>query len=190
MTIKTLSCELTTEEIAAYSNELATITSLEAEIEAEKKEKVSDYKAKLDKCAADRRVLARKITTRKEDRQIECDWELDYPKGMAYLVRLDTGVTVEQRKLTEEERQQRLDLEGEENAYPDEQPQKQDGPVIDGEILQIEHQPELAEEQRRDQHCSEWRECDYADECFEQPVGADSVCLKSEAGKHQTEGGE
>lgn len=196
MTIRTLSVELTTEEIAAYSNELATITSMEAEVEAEKKEKMSDFTAKLNKCAADRRMLARKITTRKEDRQVECDWEFDYPKGKAYLIRLDTGVTIDSRPLTDDERQQRLDLEGEENPYPDhESTHHQQGPVIDGEILQIEHKPELAEEQWRDSTCDEWRTCDYADECFEQ-FGQDNhseenpVCFKSEASKHQPEAAE
>lgn len=186
MTIRTLVCELTTEEIAVYSQELATITSLEAEVEAEKKEKMSDFTAKLNKCAADRRMLARKITTKKEDRQVECDWEFDYPKGKAYLVRLDTGVTIDSRPLSEEERQQRLDLEGEDNPYPDDQPtHNQSGPVIDGEILQIEHMPELSEDKRRDGLCNEWRGCDYADECMEQPDDARSICLKSEASKHQ-----
>lgn len=147
--------------------------------------------AKLNKCAADRRMLARKITTRKEDRQVECDWEFDYPKGKAYLIRLDTGVTIDSRPLTDDERQQRLDLEGEENPYPDhESSHHQQGPVIDGEILQIEQKPELAEEQRRDGLCNEWRGCDYADECMEQPEDAESVCLKSEASKHQPEAAE
>lgn len=187
MTIRTLVCELTTEEIAAYSQELATITSLEAEVEAEKKEKMSDFTAKLNKCAADRRMLARKITTKKEDRQVECDWEFDYPKGKAYLIRLDTGVTIDSRPLSDEERQQRLDLEGEEDQYPDRKTGQQHETVIDGEVLQIEHMPELTEEQRRDGLCNEWRGCDYADECMEQPEDAESVCLKSEAAKHQSE---
>ena len=108
---KSLPCDLTREEIAAYSEELAKITSQQAEIEAEKKEVLSDFTAKLNKCVADGRVLARKITTRKEDRHIECDLDFDYAKGLVFTVRLDTGTTIDQRKLTDEERQEYLNFE-------------------------------------------------------------------------------
>ena len=112
---KNLPCDLTREEVAVYSEELAKITSMQAEIEEEKKEVLSDFTAKLNKCIADGRVLARKITTRKEDRHIECDLDFDYTKGLVYTVRTDTGQTIDQRKLTDDERQERLDLEGEES---------------------------------------------------------------------------
>lgn len=110
---KTLSCDLTPDEIAQYSQDLARITGEQSEIEAEKKEVMSNFAAKINKCVADGRVLARKIITKKEDRQVECDLEYDYAAGQVYTVRTDTGVTIDQRKLTDEERQERLDLEGE-----------------------------------------------------------------------------
>lgn len=116
VTYKNLPCDLTNEEVAAYSNELAKITSMQAEIEAEKKEVLSDFTAKLNKCLADARVLARKITTRKEDRSIECEQEYDYSKGMVYTVRTDTGVTIDQRKMRDDERQDRLNFEKKEDA--------------------------------------------------------------------------
>lgn len=108
---KQLSCDLTAGEVATYSNELAAATQLQAEIEAEKKEVMSDFTARLNKCIADSRVLARKITNRKEDRQVECDLDFDYTKGVVFVVRTDTGVTIDQRKMTDEERQERLDFE-------------------------------------------------------------------------------
>lgn len=113
---KNLPCDLTETEIATYSQELAKTTSMQAEIEAEKKEVLSDFTAKLNKCLADARVLARKITTRKEDRHVECDLDFDYVKGMVYTIRTDTGVTIDQRKLTDDERQEWLDFNQEQKA--------------------------------------------------------------------------
>lgn len=112
---KTLSCDLTPDEINLYSQELAVTTTEQAEIEAEKKEVLSTFTARLNKCIADGRVLARKITTKKEDRQVECDLDFDYARGMVYTVRTDTGVTIAQRKLSDEERQEWLDLDGEQD---------------------------------------------------------------------------
>lgn len=125
---KTLSCDLLPEEVATYSQELAIITTEQSEIEAEKKEVMSTFTARLNKCIADGRVLARKITTRKEDRQVECDLEFDYAKGMVYTVRLDTGVTISQRKLTDDERQERLDFEGEEERQQELEETRSDSP--------------------------------------------------------------
>jgi len=149
---KSLSCDLTSEEIATYSQELASVTGEQAEIEAEKKEVMSSFAAKLNKCIADGRVLARKIITKKEDRQIECDLDFDYAKGMVFTVRTDTGVTIGQRKLSDDERQQWLDLEGEQDRQQaaeeklEEQGAPTAAPVIEGELLQIEHKagPEVS----------------------------------------------
>jgi hypothetical protein len=113
---RNLSCDLSEKEIAVYSQELARVTGEQFEIENEKKESMSTFTARLNKCVADRNVLARKVITKKEDRQVECDLDFDYTKGMVYTVRMDTGVTIDQRKLTDDERQQRLDLEGEQDA--------------------------------------------------------------------------
>jgi hypothetical protein len=146
---KNLSCDLTQDEISQYSQELARITGEQSEIEAQKKEVMSDFAAKLNKCTADGRVLARKIITKKEDRQVECDLEFDYKTGMVYTVRCDNGVTIDQRKLTEDERQQRLDLDGEESRRQEAEDKRNDNaapPIIEGEILQIEHKPEEGEE--------------------------------------------
>jgi hypothetical protein len=113
---KNLPCDLTMSEVAAYSEELAKITNTQVEIEAEKKEVLSDFTAKLNKCVADGRVLARKITTKKEDRHIECDLEFDYIRGQVFTIRMDTGATIDQRKLTDDERQERLNFEQEQEA--------------------------------------------------------------------------
>jgi hypothetical protein len=110
---KTLPCELTRDEITTYSEELAKITAKQAEIENEKKEVLSDFTAKLNKCVSDARMFARKITTRKEDREVECNMEFDYKTGNVFTVRTDTFTTIDQRKMTDDDRQERLGLGGE-----------------------------------------------------------------------------
>ena len=117
---KNLPCDLTRDEVATYSELLAKTTSEQAEIEGEKKEVMSDFAAKLNKCVADGRVLARKITTKKEDRQVECDLDFDYARGQVYTVRTDTGVTIDQRKLTDDERQEKLDFDQEQGKLEEE----------------------------------------------------------------------
>lgn len=110
---KSLPCDLTREELATYSEELAKVTARQAEIENEKKEVLSDFTAKLNKCVSDARMFARKITTRKEDREVECNLEFDYKSRNVFTVRTDTFTTIDQRKMTDDERQERLDLDGE-----------------------------------------------------------------------------
>ena len=131
---KNLSCDLTDGEVATYSQELAKITQTQAEIDAEKKEVMSKFTADLNKCIADSRVLARKITSRKEDRHVECDLDFDYSRGLVYTVRIDTGVTIDQRKLTDDERQQKIDFDGEQDKQQelqDSQAEVESSPVED-----------------------------------------------------------
>lgn len=111
-----LVCDLNEQEVRQYSNELARLVTEQAEVEAEKKEVMSDFTAKINKIVADSRVLSRKVSTRKEERQVECDREFDYTKGMVYTVRMDTGETIDQRKMTEDEKQERLQFEQSEAA--------------------------------------------------------------------------
>lgn len=144
---KSLSCDLTAEEVSTYSMELANATIERNEIESEKKEIMSNFTARINKCNADGAVLSRKIQTRKEDRQVECDLDFDYAKGMVYTIRTDTGVTIGQRKLTDDERQQWLDLDAEEGRRQEAADKRDNatadnGPVIEGEILQIEYAPD------------------------------------------------
>ena len=110
---KNLSCELTQDEVTTYSLELANATIERNEIESHKKEVLSDFTARINKCMADAAVLSRKVQTRKEDRQVECDLDFDYVRGQVYTIRTDTGVTIDQRKLTDDERQERLNFEQE-----------------------------------------------------------------------------
>lgn len=193
---KTLSCDLSQEEISTYSQELARITGEQSEIEAEKKEVMSNFAAKLNKCVADGRVLARKIITKKEDRQVECDLDFDYSTGTVYTVRTDTGVTIGQRKLTDDERQERLDFEGEEDLKQEAADRELENVVQEmvetlpapttGNPETVELTPEQVEEAeaaRFDAACQEWRSCDYYLICMAPENDEANICFKDEPAK-------
>ncbi len=97
--------KLTDDEVRIYSEELARITSLQAEAEDEKKAVTSGFKDKIDRFIADARTMARKISTRQELRGVDCEWVLNFEAQKAFLHRKDTGEIIDTRKLTEEEMQ-------------------------------------------------------------------------------------
>lgn len=99
---------LTEDEITRCSQELARVTTQQAELEEEKKTVVSGFKEKIDRCISDSRCLARKISTRQDMREVECEWEMNYDLRIAKLIRLDTMEEVERRKLTADELQEEL----------------------------------------------------------------------------------
>ena len=108
-----LECILTEKEIATYSGELARLTQEQAEIESRKKQITADFKAKIDACIATTRVIARKVSSGKEMRDVEVRWDYNYRENVKTLFRLDTGEIVDTKALTESERQMCLKLEEE-----------------------------------------------------------------------------
>jgi len=102
---------LNEDEVRAYAGELARVTAQQAELEDEKKAVTSGFKNRIDRCVADCRALAQKVTTRRELRDIDCEWQPS-ESGKMLLARLDTGEIIDSRKMTEEEQQQALPLEG------------------------------------------------------------------------------
>ena len=120
---KELECILTEAETRTYSGELARLTQSQAELEDRKKEVTADYKAKIDACISQSRVIARKVSTGKEMRDVECKWDFDYLHNVKHLIRLDTFAVEDSKAITEDERQRHFDFEkkkkAEESNLPD-----------------------------------------------------------------------
>ena len=108
ITQRDLIVKLNDDEVRTYSEELARVTTLQAEAEDEKKSVTSGFKDKIDRFIADSRTLARKISTRQELRGVDCEWVHDFDRCMSDLHRKDTGEVIDRRKLTEEEMQMSL----------------------------------------------------------------------------------
>jgi hypothetical protein len=112
---------LTEDEITRCSQDLARVTTQQAELEEEKKTVTSGFKEKIDRCVSDSRCLARKISTRQDVREVECEWRMDYTARMAYLYRIDTLEEVERRKLTADELQEELKFKATDDVDPAEE---------------------------------------------------------------------
>lgn len=108
---RSLMVTLSKDEVSTYAKELARVTAKQAELEDEKKAVTSDFKGRIDRCTADCQTLAQRVTTGRELRDIDCEWQPS-KDGKMILVRLDTGEIIDTRKMTEEEQQQSLPLAG------------------------------------------------------------------------------
>ncbi len=139
ITRRSLVVNLTDQEITDCSKELARITTLQAEIEEEKKVVTSSYKEKLDRCISESRSLARKISTRQDFREVDCEWQPSYDERIKRLIRLDTYEEIEVRKLTNDELQEELPLEPVVPAVC---------PKCDGDGIYYDNDPENEEYER------------------------------------------
>jgi hypothetical protein len=108
---RSLMVGLSEDEVSTCAKELARVTAAQAELEDEKKAATSGFKNRIDRCVADCRALAQKVTTRRELRDIDCEWQPSRD-GKMILTRMDTGEIIDTRKMTEEEHQQSLPLAG------------------------------------------------------------------------------
>lgn len=130
--VRELSCVMTAEELAEASTLLAVKTMELGELEERKKSVAAEFKGKMDVMSAGNTVLARKINSRSELRQVECRWEYDWESGKKTLYRTDTGEQVSQDFIKEHEMQTHFeDL-------------KKEPPVVDGEPVENE-QPKASE---------------------------------------------
>jgi hypothetical protein len=109
--MKSLSCELSQEELLEAGSQLAsTIQDIAAE-EDEQASVKSEMKARLTELEAKRTQLAIKVQRKQEWRTIEVQRELDFEEGMYREIRTDTGDVIFEREITDEERQEKLIIE-------------------------------------------------------------------------------
>ena len=107
-----LDCELTDAEIKQYGEDLAhrlmDITVLELE-----KKRIGN---KIKPIEEDVEKLIVKIDTKKEVREVACDWHYDWDKGKKRLIRTDTYEEVPNTKydISEDEKQLQLEITGQE----------------------------------------------------------------------------
>jgi len=111
MTIKyearTLTCELTEDELLARGDEMAKTYIQVAALDLEKKRLTAKIKP------LDERIqeLVLIIDSKQEERRVECRWVYSYDIGIKALIRPDTGEEIETGRIKDHERQQQLELE-------------------------------------------------------------------------------
>ncbi len=112
-----LRCTFTNEELSDIAATMADKTQELKRIDANAKAAAAQFKS--DKESAQNEIdnAARKYRDGYEMRDVECEETVDFEEGVARYYRTDNGELAQVRKLTNEERQMRLD----EIAGPDEQ---------------------------------------------------------------------
>jgi hypothetical protein len=77
-------------------------------LSAELKEHVKEKKAVIGKRFAEHDLLQAVVRERSEEREVPCVDQYDEDLGMVYTLRVDTGEKVDERRMSEEERQTEL----------------------------------------------------------------------------------
>lgn len=103
--------KLTKEEIAEHGDALAKANIDLEQVEKELANVKKQYAAKTTALESAVSSHSMFITTKKEWRDVECQWQFDFKNGAKDLVRLDTGEILEsQIKVTDNDRQKMLPL--------------------------------------------------------------------------------
>ena len=106
-----LECQLTNEELLAYSKQLAEETAYRNKTENELQYTKEDFKKRLEKHEATINVLLQKISTEKETRFVDIRIEYDWSAGKKSFYRLDTGDIFKDEPITPEELQEKMEFE-------------------------------------------------------------------------------
>lgn len=103
-----LRCQLTEEEVNDRGQELARMHGRYGRM-------LSEHKAAKAKMRDDEKDLemlisgkAYDVRSKTEERVVECEWQADYDRQLAVLVRTDTGEEIKTRELTEDDRQRSM----------------------------------------------------------------------------------
>lgn len=107
-----LRCVLSNEQKIDAGKELAEATNELKELEDDKAQIVSDFKAKITAIEARVGVLSNKLRSGYEFQDVPCELRFDTPEaGQKQIVRLDTKEVVSNGVMSEEEKQRNLALE-------------------------------------------------------------------------------
>ena len=108
-----LKCKLTDAEVLGYGREMADIHAAVAQLTADMKSLVTEYKGKIALKQARLETLSAYVSSGYEHRDVKCERVFDYALRLVSEVRLDgqTPYVVNQRGLTNDELQRQLDLQ-------------------------------------------------------------------------------
>ncbi len=110
-TMRSLLCKLSKQEWQERASRLATVNQEIADEEARQQEQKAAMKARLATLDAERQTLAGVVVRHEEMREVECVvWHHDQPARVV-TVRMDTNDEIENRPMTDFERQRFLPVE-------------------------------------------------------------------------------
>ena len=123
-----LTCRLTDEEVNAYAKELARNQEEKYEMEGRKKEIMSEFTANINRFDSHIAVLARKVHSGQETRQVECWYDYNWADNEKALYRADTGELVKIEEIEGWEKQRHLKLREKEEEGRSGKPLTEDVP--------------------------------------------------------------
>jgi len=106
-----LPCKLNEKDRADAADKLATAIQRVESLEIEKKTLNTNFKGQIDTQKEQIHKLTIEVKDGISQRSIDCELALNYSKLRAILTRLDTGQIVEERPMTEEEKQMKFEFE-------------------------------------------------------------------------------
>lgn len=104
-----LPCNLGAKEKAEAAEALAITIQATESLELERKSVLGDFKSRMDGLKESIHNLSLSIKNSVQMRSIECELHLNYTTLTATLIRTDTKEVVEERPMTEEEKQMTFD---------------------------------------------------------------------------------
>jgi hypothetical protein len=115
---KELNCKLTEEEVVEYGSQLARLTTEAQELRETKKNIASEYNNRISSKESMARVLAKRVATGEEMREVDCHYLYNWTDGERTAFRNDTGEEMFTDVIPEHEKQQKLDLDDREEDGP------------------------------------------------------------------------
>lgn len=109
-TVKSLACELTEAEYTQRSERLVAVMGEIRDKEKEKKQVAKAYSEEIARLQHSVDELSDVLHNRREYRDVPCTVVTDRDKGVERLIRNDTGEQVNERKLTEDELQEKIEF--------------------------------------------------------------------------------
>lgn len=121
---RSLKIALKPEEIATRADRAAHLLVARDEKADEAKTATAHIKAQIKELEAELRKVSGEVRDKHTWGQVSCERRYDFRLGRVYEVRLDTDVTIEERPMTDLERQMSLDgVDGDEDDAPDSKPE-------------------------------------------------------------------
>lgn len=108
---RSLKCELTEKELLQAGEDLAKAIDETQMLEEQKKSAVDDFKARVAAKEAEITIKQRLVRNKNEFRPTECEVTLNYTTLKAKVIRADTKEVVQERDLSYEEKQMKIDFD-------------------------------------------------------------------------------
>ena len=108
---KMLPCELTDAEVLDIATEMSQKLEELDNVEAEKKAAAANFKLLTDALESEISIMAKSVRTKTEEREVDCEWVFNLPvPGMKQLIRLDTEEVVDEKDMTDMDKQMAADM--------------------------------------------------------------------------------